>query len=147
MVGFAETVASNNVPLDPNDERQRKSAAKFLWLIAEEYGLKTSDLAAIIDCSEASIKKHKSTRTLPKKGEFEVFRRVGDLLGIKKSLEIFFPSNPEIKAKWLHKKREIFKGKSAIELILSDRLNAGLTLSTIRRTLDMARNGIIDDLS
>ena len=147
MIQYTDTNFQNKIAVDPYDDRQRKSMGKLLWLIVDEYKLKTREVAAILDCSESSIKKHKHTNSLPKKGEFEIIRRLGNLLGIKKNLEILFPNNPEVKANWLHRKRRIFKDQSAIGMIMEDRLNAGPSLFTIRRVLDMARNGTINDLT
>jgi len=69
------------------------------------------------------------------------------LLGIVKSLSVIYPRNPEIVNGWLHKNRKIFKGKSALELVTEDPLQSQAALFTVRRVLDMYRNGVIFELN
>ena len=78
---------------------------------------------------------------------WDVFNRVSLLLGIVKNLSIIYPRNPEVAKEWMHKKRKIFYGKSALDLIFDDPIQSQAALFTIRRVLDMYRNGVIFELS
>lgn len=118
---------------------------RVFFRMAEEYSFKNSEIATILDVTMASVSNLKRDKMLPLKAE--AFARTGQLLGIKKTLEIMFPRNPEVKSKWLQRQREVFKGKSALELICEDKFRTGERLFKVRRVLDLWRNGLILELT
>ncbi len=127
----------------------RENAAllgKNFFKICEELKITPKDQVILLG------QKHIRTLNNWRKGKtigqtWDVFNRVSMLLGIVKNLNIIYPRNPEVIRDWLHKKRNIFRGKSALELIIEDPIQSQSTLFTIRRVLDMYRNGVIVELN
>ncbi len=119
---------------------------KLLWLLVDEFELSISDLEVLLDVNGRSLYDAKDARRLPTPCN-DRYRRVGHLLGIKKNLEIIFPRNEEVRKNWLKVPREVFKGKSAIEMIKENPLDSMSRLFTVRRLLEMFRNGSINELT
>lgn len=128
-------------PSPKNDEMM----AKILWLFAEEYELSVSDLSILLDVKKRTLFQNQKDRSFPQSSN-DRYRRMGLLLGIKKNLEILFPENPEVRKNWLKVPREVFKNKSALELIAEQPVESMARLFTVRRLLDMLRNGTINIL-
>ncbi|MEZ4705265.1 MAG: hypothetical protein R3A11_08785 [Bdellovibrionota bacterium] len=136
--------ASPMLDISPSSQNDVK-LAKILWLLADEFDLKVDDLVALLDVKERTIYKCRREGTLPLSSS-DRYRRIGLLLGIKKNLEIIFPRNPEVRSNWLHIKRKTFRDKSAIELVKESPVESMARLFTIRRLLDMQRNGTINSI-
>ena len=117
---------------------------KVFWIMAEEFDLSPDDQKAILGVTTrqtmSNLKKTSKITQSP-----DAYRRVSLLLGIKKNLEIMFP-DAEIRKNWLHVARDTFKGKSALEFIKANPLDSQARLFTVRRLLDMLRNGAIPTL-
>lgn len=126
-------------PSKANDEK----LGKILWLLAEEFELSIDDLTILLDVKERTLFNAKREQRLPSSSN-DRYRRVGLLLGIKKNLEIIFPRNPEIRRNWLRVPRDLFNGMSALDMIKSDPIESMARLFTVRRLLDMQRNGTIN---
>jgi hypothetical protein len=130
--------------ITPSKENDRK-LAKILWLLAEEYKLTNDELSLLLDVKLRTIQDARGKKSLPN-SSYDRYRRVGLMLGIKKNLEILYPKNPEVCKNWLRVEREVFKGRSAIELIMENPVESMARLFTVRRLLDMQRNGTIEAL-
>ncbi|SMF67492.1 hypothetical protein [Pseudobacteriovorax antillogorgiicola] len=138
---------------DPINERGSRSEsdkartyAKALWLLKDDLALRTKDLALLMDLNVRTL------RDARKKGHFPCLSndrllRLAHLLGINKSLEIIFPRNEEIRKNWLHVKRDLFNGKSALEMIEADPLNSLPRLYAVRRVLELYRVGTIHNMT
>lgn len=152
MINF---VQAEKVKLDSNPERNfqptldRENAdllGKNFFKICEEYKIDSKDQVIILGQKHLrTIQNWKKENTIGQ--TWDVFNRVSLLLGIVKSLNVIYPRNPEIVNEWLHKNRKLFKGKSALELIVEDPLQSQAALFTVRRVLDMYRNGVILELN
>ena len=128
------------------DKQNADLLGKNFFKICEDFNISLDDQAILLG------QKHKRTITNWKKEKtigqsWDVFNRVSLLLGIVKSLNVIYPRNPEVVNSWMHKKREIFKSKSAIEMIIGQPLQSQAALFTVRRVLDMYRNGVILELN
>lgn len=128
------------------DDESANLLGKNFFKICEDLRIDPKDQVVILG------QKHLRTIQNWKKGNtigqtWDVFNRVSQLLGIVKSLNVIYPRNPEVVNEWLHKKREIFKGKSAIEIMIEDPMQSQAALFTVRRVLDMYRNGVILELN
>lgn len=130
--------------ITPSKENDRK-LAKILWLLAEEYKLTNDELSLLLDVKLRTIQDARGKKSLPN-SSYDRYRRVGLMLGIKKNLEILYPKNPEVCKNWLRVEREVFKGRSAIEMIMENPVESMARLFTVRRLLDMQRNGTIEAL-
>lgn len=129
-------------PSQINDQR----LGKILWLLVEEFDFSISDLAILLDVKERTLYQAKKMKVLPS-SSYDRYHRIGLLLGIKKNLEILFPRNPEVRKNWLRVPRSIFFGKSALEMIRANPIESSSRLFTVRRLLDMLRNGSIPALT
>ena len=130
--------------ITPSKENDRK-LAKILWLLVEEYKLTNDELSLLLDVKLRTIQDARGKKSLPN-SSYDRYRRVGLMLGIKKNLEILYPKNPEVCKNWLRVEREVFKGRSAIEMIMENPVESMARLFTVRRLLDMQRNGTIEAL-
>jgi hypothetical protein len=141
----AKSKAQNHIDLTISKENSEK-AAKILWLIADDLDLSPADLSVLMDVQERTIYNSRVNKTLPLPCN-DRYRRIGLLLGIKKNLEILFPRNEEVRKNWLHVPRSIFKGLSAMDMIRSEPVESMSRLFTVRRLLDMYRNGSLNELT
>ena len=152
MINF---VQAEKVKLENNPERNfqpildRKNAdllGKNFFKVCEEFNINPKDQVIILGQKHLrTIQNWKKENAIGQ--TWDVFNRVSLLLGIVKSLSVIYPRNPEIVNGWLHKNRKIFKGKSALELVTEDPLQSQAALFTVRRVLDMYRNGVIFELN
>ncbi len=141
-----ESLAINdNIKLEPS-QKNDAILAKILWLLVEEFGLSMADASVLIDVKKRTLYQARKSKALPQPSR-DRYRRIGLLLGIKKNLEILFPRNPEVRRNWLHIPRETFKEKSAISMIKDSPLESMSRLFTVRRLLDMLRNGTIHSIT
>ena len=124
--------------------RNTEALGKVFWRLADEYSLSSKQIAIILDVTPAQVSNLRRSLKIPQKAE--AYTRVGQLLGIKKCLEIQYPVNPAVKSAWLGKQREIFQNKSAIEFITEDVFQTGLRLFQVRRLMDLRRVGTIPEL-
>jgi hypothetical protein len=152
MINF---VSAEKVKLEANtergfvptlDEKSAKLLGRNFFKICEDFKIEPRDQVLILGQKHVrTILNWKKEQTIGQ--TWDVFNRVSLLLGIVKSLNVIYPRSPEVVNNWLHKKRKIFKGKSAIELIVEDPLQSQAALFTVRRVLDMYRNGVIFELN
>lgn len=141
---MAKNIAQKQPQLVPSPKNDQVMA-KILWLLAEEYELSVNDLSILLDVKERTLFQNKKEGSFPQSSN-DRYRRMGLLLGIKKNLEILFPENPEVRKNWLKIPREVFKNKSALDVIREQPIESMARLFTVRRLLDMLRNGTIDVL-
>jgi len=123
-----------------------KKAARILWLLANEYSFTTEELSLLLDVKARTIQDARRKQSFPNSSN-DRYRRLGLLLGIKKNLEILYPRNDEVRQNWLRIPREVFKTKSALEMIGEKPVESMARLFTVRRLLDMQRNGTIASLT
>ena len=88
---------------------------RAFWKVVREYGLSNKQVAILLDVTTAQVSNLIKDDKIPQKAE--VYQRVGQILGIKKCLEIQYPLNPKTKAGWLKVKRQTFEGRSALEYL------------------------------
>ncbi len=148
-------VQAEKVKLESNPERSFKPTldrenadllGKNFFKICEDFKIDPKDQVVILGQKHLrTIQNWKKENTIGQ--TWDVFNRVSLLLGIVKSLNVIYPRNPEIVNSWMHKSRRLFKGKTALELIVEDPLQSQAALFTVRRVLDMYRNGVIFELN
>ena len=117
---------------------------KVFWRMVSEYGLSNKQVATLLDVTPAQVSNLSKSQKIPQKAE--AYSRVGQLLGIKKCLEVQYPINSGVKANWLKIKRKTFHGLSAIDFITEDIFQTGMRLFQVRRTMDLWRVGAIPEL-
>lgn len=118
---------------------------RAFWLMADEYTLKSRDAMAVLGLNNrATLANHRTKKSIPR--TYDAFRRVSLMLGIKKNLELIYPQNAEVRSHWLHVKRHCFKEMSALEFISDDLLTSQSRIFTVRRLLDMLRNGTVNEV-
>jgi hypothetical protein len=128
------------------DEENANLLGKNFFKICGDFQIEPKDQVVILGQKHIrTIQNWKKENTVGQ--TWVVFNRVSQLLGIVKSLSMIYPRNPEVVNSWLHKKRNIFKGKSALEVITEDPMQSQAALFTVRRVLDMYRNGVIFELN
>ncbi len=132
---------------DPSlDKENADLLGKNFFKICEEFNIAPQDQVTLLGQKHIrTINNWKREKTVGQ--TWDVFNRVSLLLGIVKSLNVIYPRNQEVVREWMHKKRKIFKGKSAIELIVEVPIQSQAALYTVRRILDMYRNGVILELN
>lgn len=130
-------------PSLPPAEINKESAqvlGKAFWRLADLYNLTREEQALLLGVKPENRQRLNS---LQNKQEIPVdpdkFQRVGNLLGIHKSLRIMFPHNRELVYAWIKTPRDIFHNQSAMQFIASDPLNTFARLFTVRRILDQMR--------
>lgn len=139
-----QTLSGNFRP-ELNDQYASLLGKNF-FKICEDMGFSQREQAILLgEAQERTIRNLQKKNSIPKK--WDAFRRVSLLLGIVKNLSIMYPRNPEVQNNWMRTKRNIFKGKSALEMIIEDPMNSQAALFTVRRVLDLYRNGILHDLT
>ena len=127
------------------DEQTTQALGKIFWLIATEYNFTPTQIKTILDIyNPQTYSNYKKGKKIRESGDS--YRRVGHLLGIKKNLEILYPRNPEVCAKWLSVKRKTFHDLSAVEFISEVPFESFERLAAVRRLLDRLRNGSILEL-
>ena len=114
--------------------------------MANEYSFTTEELSLLLDVKARTIQDARRKQSFPNSSN-DRYRRLGLLLGIKKNLEILYPRNDEVRQNWLRIPREVFKTKSALEMIGEKPVESMARLFTVRRLLDMQRNGTIASLT
>ena len=128
------------------DEENANLLGKNFFKICEEFNIPPKDQVVILGQKHTrTIQNWKKENTIGQ--TWDVFNRVSLLLGIVKSLNVIYPRNPEVVNNWIHQKRNIFKGKSALEILTEDPMQGHAALFTVRRVLDMYRNGVIFELN
>lgn len=123
-----------------------KLLGRAFWAICSEYGLTSKDQMAILGVSNRQTLNNLK-RSAKISQSYDSYRRVSLLLGVKKNLEILFPMDSDIRANWLHVVRDTFKGHSALDFVAIDPVESQARLFTVRRLLDMLRNGSIPELT
>lgn len=128
------------------DKENADLLGKNFFKICEEFNIAPKDQVTLLGQKHVrTINNWKRDKTVGQ--TWDVFNRVSLLLGIVKSLNVIYPRNQDVVKEWMHKKRKIFKGKSALELIVGEPIQSQAALFTVRRVLDMYRNGVIFELS
>jgi hypothetical protein len=128
------------------DQDSAELLGKNFFKICDEFHIDPKDQVLILGQKHLrTIQNWKKENTVGQ--SWDVFNRVSLLLGIVKNLNVIYPRNSDVVNSWLHKKRKIFKGKSALELITEDPLQGQAALFTVRRVLDLYRNGVIFELN
>lgn len=152
MINFvqAEKIKLDNNPVrdfTPTlDDENAHLLGKNFFKICEDFQIGPKDQLVILGQKHIrTIQNWKKENTIGQ--TWDVFNRVSQLLGIVKSLNMIYPRNPEVVNSWIHKKRNIFKGKSALEVMTEDPLQGQAALFTVRRVLDMYRDGVIFELN
>ncbi|SMF17819.1 hypothetical protein [Pseudobacteriovorax antillogorgiicola] len=135
---------SNRAKLQALSSENTATLGKVFWRLVDEYDLSNKQVATILDVTTAQVSNLSRTRKIPQKAE--AYARVGQLLGIKKCLEVQYPVNPKVKSNWLKVKREAFQGASAIDFITEDMFQTGVRLFQVRRLMDLWRVGSIPEL-
>ncbi len=130
---------SNLPPAEVNRETAQVLGKAF-WKLASLYNFTREEQALLLGVKPENRQRLNS---LQSKQEIPVdpdkFQRVGNLLGIHKSLRIMFPHNRELVYAWMKTPREIFHNQSALQFIADDPVNSFARLFTVRRILDQIR--------
>jgi len=121
-------------------EKVREALGRAFWKIAGKYGLSRTEQAAILGIKA----NNQRLGSMEENGEIpddpDKVLRASHLVGIHKSLRVMFPQNREVVYHWLKTKRELFKGKSAMEYIMEGDPSASIMrLYSVRRLLDQLR--------
>lgn len=128
------------------DQENADLLGRNFFKICEDFNIDSKDQLVILGQKHIrTIQNWKKENTIGQ--TWDLFNRVIQLLAIVKNLQVIYPKNPEIVKDWLHKRRNIFKGKSALELITEQPLQSQAALYTVRRVLDMYHNGVIFELN
>ncbi len=126
-------------PAEVNKE-SAKVLGKAFWNLVNLYNLTREEQALLLGVKPENRQRLNS---LQSKQEIPVdpdkFQRVGNLLGIHKSLRIMFPHNRELAYAWMKTPRDIFHNQSAMQFIANDPVNSFARLFTVRRILDQMR--------
>lgn len=118
---------------------------KNFFKICEDLNIAPKDQAVILgQRSLRTVSRWKKDRTIGL--SLDTFNRVAIFFGIVMKLYNIYPGNKEIIGNWFHRKRVLFKGKSALELITEVPLQSQTALFSIRKILDMYLAGEILEL-
>lgn len=131
---------SHNSNQRVSPEKVREALGRAFWKIASNYELTRAEQAAIlgIKANNQRLGSMEENREIP--DDPDKVLRASHLVGIHKSLRILFPQNREVVYHWLKTKRELFKGKSAMEYIMEgDPSVSIMRLYSVRRLLDQLR--------
>lgn len=127
--------------LPPAEMTPRSLAAlgKAFWRMAELYELNRQEQALLlgIKYNRQRLMKLENEAKIP--DDPDKYYRVGHLLGIHKNLRILFPHNRELVYEWLHRKREQFGDRSALDFIKENPVESLVRIAAIRRMLDQIR--------
>lgn len=126
----------------PFDESSASTLGKSFWRMAELYQFTQSEQADLlgIKYNRQRLSSLQNAKKIPL--DTDKFFRVGQLLGIHKSLRLLFPHNREIVYSWMKTKREIFGGYSAVEFITQNPMESLQRLCAVRRTLEQIRSSV-----
>jgi hypothetical protein len=149
-VEIREAISSRKVPeFTPSlDEKTLTILSKNFFYYMKKFGFKKSEQAIWLGMGTlnyTTLKKYRDTETL--RADWDIYNRVAELFGIIKSLGVLYPRNEEIVHNWVNVKRDIFNGKSAREFICEEPHESYMRIRSVRRILDMYRNGVINDIS
>lgn len=129
------------------DDRTMMLLSKAFFSYTEMFGLKKKEMFIWLGLAENSYNTLKNYKKDGFKKNWDIYTRVADLLGIVKSLKVIYPRNKELFSDWLSVPRDLFHGKSAREFIVEKPHESALRIKSVRRILDMYRNGSINDLT
>lgn len=95
---------------------------------------------------------YKTLTKMKEKGSSKIFtwdtyHRVANFLGIIKSLKIIYPRNEELVKHWIDVERDVFSNKSAKSFLIEKPIDSYKRIESVRRILDLYRNGTINDLT
>lgn len=101
------------------DVKVLKVGLKVSRNIAHEWGLSSTQYAALLDC-DVSMLEHSTTGTLPDLNDSEVasvLQRISHMFSIYRSLRLLFQFQEEASA-WLRKPNSEFDGRTALSMLL-----------------------------
>jgi hypothetical protein len=128
------------------DSESANLLGKNFFKVCEDLNINLDDQVVILGQKDSKqIKEWARMQTIGQ--TWDLFRRVSIILGIVRNLNTIYSRNPEVIGNWLHVKRNIFKGNSALELTRENPLHSQFALATIRRVLDMYISGDILELN
>ncbi len=129
----------NLPPPELNDESAQALGRAF-WRLVELYKFTREEQALLLGFKPENRQRLNDLQSKQKiPVDPDKFQRVGNLLGIHKSLRIMFPHNLDLVYSWMKTPREMFHNMSAIQFITAEPLNSFARLFTVRRILDQIR--------
>lgn len=100
------------------DERTRTVLAKALTRTFGEWDLPNSDRLALLGLgfnSRTSLKRY--AEGYPLANTRDLLDRAGHLLAIYKGLEMLYPDNPKLRARWMSSPNRRFQDRSPIDVV------------------------------
>jgi hypothetical protein len=118
--------------------RNAQHLGKAFWMLAKHYNFSREEQAVLlgIKLNRQRLLDLEKAEKIPE--EPDKFARVGNLLGIHKSLRILYPYNRSVVYGWMKIPHPLFNGLSAMDYIKSGN-NSFERLFAVRRKLDQVR--------